>query len=108
MPYILEHFDDKSDVIDNLLNPILIGLRLIRENRFDFITIQSLIINILPILAEVMLKNLNNENLADTRLHYNVEYLQSGCEHYLEGFSPVRSSNIDQFLFECISMSYTE
>ena len=73
MSYILEHFNDTSDVIDNLLNPILIGLCLIRENRFDFITIQSLIINILSILVEVLLKNLNNENLADTHLHYNVE-----------------------------------
>ncbi|CAF3003056.1 unnamed protein product [Rotaria sp. Silwood2] len=68
--YILNNFNSKSEIVNDLLNPILIGLGLMTETHFNFTTIQAIITYVLPLLAEFILKNSINENIIANNLHY--------------------------------------
>ncbi|CAF4484295.1 unnamed protein product, partial [Rotaria socialis] len=68
--YILKNFNRKLETTNDLLNPILISLALMKEPHFNFTTIQIVVSNVLPLLVEFTLKNSTNEAPVAQNLHY--------------------------------------
>lgn len=68
--YILKNFSGRLEVINDLLNPILIGLGLMKEKYFNFTTIQTITTNILPLLSDFALKNSADQMNTYNNQHY--------------------------------------
>ncbi|CAF4718237.1 unnamed protein product, partial [Rotaria sp. Silwood2] len=68
--YILSNLNDKLVIENELLNSILIGLGLMTETHFNFVTIQPLITSVLPLLADLILKSTMNGRIIADNLPY--------------------------------------
>ncbi|CAF3009938.1 unnamed protein product [Rotaria sp. Silwood2] len=68
--YILSNLNDKLVTENELLNSILIGLGLMTETHFNFVTIQPLITSVLPLLADLILKSTMNGRIIADNLPY--------------------------------------